>query len=39
MAVGFYADVHVPGPVLLQLRLRVVDILAGTESRVEQLPL
>ena len=32
MAVGFYADVHVPGPVILQLRLRGVDILAATEE-------
>jgi uncharacterized lipoprotein len=32
MAVGFYADVHFPGPVILQLRLRNVDILAATEE-------
>jgi hypothetical protein len=31
MAVGFYADVHVPRPVILQLRDRDVDILAATE--------
>jgi len=44
MAVGLYADVHVPGPVILQLRLRGVKILAVTgaeywRNRVEQLPL
>jgi hypothetical protein len=32
MPVGLYADVHVPGPVILQLRLRNVDILAATEE-------
>ena len=29
MSVGLYADVHVPGPVILQLRLRGVDIRAA----------
>lgn len=38
MAVGFYADVHVPGPVILQLRLRNVDILAATEEGNGQMP-
>jgi hypothetical protein len=37
MAVGLYADVHVPGPVILQLRLRDVDILAATEERTNRL--
>jgi hypothetical protein len=37
MAVGLYADVHVPGPVILQLRLREVDILAATEEGTNQL--
>jgi hypothetical protein len=37
MAIGFYADVHVPGPIILQLRLRNVDILAATEEAVSQL--
>lgn len=37
MPVGLYADVHVPGPVILQLRLRDVDILAATEERTNQL--
>lgn len=31
MPVGLYADVRVPGPVILQLRLREVDILTATE--------
>jgi hypothetical protein len=31
MAASLYADVHVPGPVILQLRLRGVDISAATE--------
>jgi predicted nuclease of predicted toxin-antitoxin system len=38
MAVAFYADVHVPGPVILQLRLRGVDILAATEEGTNELP-
>jgi hypothetical protein len=38
MAIGFYADVHVPGPVILQLRLRKVDILAATEEGASRLP-
>lgn len=38
MAVGFYADVHVPGPVILQLRLRNVDIHAATEEGNSQMP-
>jgi hypothetical protein len=37
MAVGLYADVHVPGPVILQLRLREVDILAATEEGTNRL--
>ena len=32
MSVGLYADVHVPGPVMLQLRRRGVDLLAATEE-------
>ncbi len=38
MAVGLYADVHVPGPVIAQLRGRNVDILAATEEGTRQLP-
>ena len=38
MPVGLYADVHVPGPVILQLRLRDVDILAATEEQANELP-
>jgi hypothetical protein len=38
VAVGLYADVHVPGPVILQLRLREVDILAATEEKTNRLP-
>jgi hypothetical protein len=38
MPVGLYADVHVPGPVILQLRGRKVDILAATEEGKNQLP-
>ena len=38
MAVGLYADVHVPRPVILQLRDRGVNILAATEERVNELP-
>jgi hypothetical protein len=32
MPVGLYADVHVPGPVILQLRLRGISMLAATEE-------
>ena len=32
MSIGLYADVHVPGPVILQLQLRGADILAATEQ-------
>jgi hypothetical protein len=32
MPVGLYADVHVPGPVILQVRRRGVDVLAATEE-------
>ena len=38
MSVGIYADVHVPGPVILQLRLRGADILAATEEGTNELP-
>ena len=38
MPVGLYADVHVPGPVILQLRLRGVDIFAATEQGNFELP-
>ena len=38
MPVGLYADVHVPGPVILQLRSRNVDILAATEEETNELP-
>ncbi len=38
MPVGLYADVHVPGPVILQLRLRSVNVLAATEERTNTLP-
>jgi hypothetical protein len=38
MPVSLYADVHVPGPVILQLRLRNVDILAATEEETNELP-
>lgn len=37
MSVGLYADVHVPGPVVLQLRLRDVNILAATEEGTNRL--
>jgi hypothetical protein len=37
MPVGLYADVHVPGTVILQLRLRDVDILAATEEGMNEL--
>ena len=36
MPVGLYADVHVPGPVILQLRLRDVDIMAATEEETNE---
>lgn len=38
MPVGLYADVHVPGPVIHQLRNRGVDILAATEEETNTLP-
>jgi hypothetical protein len=38
MAVGLYADVHVPRPVIFQLRDRGVDILAATEEGANKLP-
>jgi hypothetical protein len=38
MPVGLYADVHVPGPVIRQLRARGVDILAATEEQANELP-
>ncbi len=38
MPVSLYADVHVPGPVIFQLRLRDVDILAATEEETNELP-
>lgn len=37
MPVGLYADVHVPGPVIQQLRRRGVDILAATEEQTNEL--
>lgn len=37
MAVALYADVHVPGPVIQQLRFRNVDILAATEEGTNEL--
>jgi|SRR6516225_4794861 hypothetical protein len=37
MAVGLYADVHVPRPVIWQLRDRGVDILAATEEHTNEL--
>ena len=37
MPVGLYADVHVPGPVIQQLRRRSVDILAATEENTHEL--
>jgi predicted nuclease of predicted toxin-antitoxin system len=36
MATALYADVHVPGPVILQLRLRGVNIAAATEAGHER---
>lgn len=38
MAVGLYADVHVPRPVIWQLHGRAADILAATEERTNELP-
>lgn len=38
MAVSFYADVHVPGPAIQQLRRRGVDVLAATEEKTQELP-
>ena len=38
MPVGLYADVHVPGPIILRLRLLGVDILAATEEGTNELP-
>ena len=38
MAVGLYADVHLPRPVIWQLRDRGVDILAATEEQTNELP-
>jgi hypothetical protein len=37
MPVGLYADVHVPRPVIVQLRWRGVDILAATEQGTKEL--
>jgi hypothetical protein len=36
MAARFFADVHVPGPFIHQLRLRGVDITAATEEGHER---
>jgi hypothetical protein len=36
MAARFFADVHIPGPVIHQLRLRGVDITAATEENHER---
>ena len=36
MATPLFADVHIPGPVILQLRLRGVDIAAATEEGHER---
>jgi hypothetical protein len=36
MPAPLFADVHVPGPVILQLRLRGVDISAATEEGHER---
>jgi hypothetical protein len=38
MAVGLYADVHVPGPAIQQLRRRAVDVLAATEAGTHEMP-
>ena len=37
LSVGLYGDVHLPGPVVLQLRLRKVDIVTATESGTNRL--
>ena len=37
MPVGLYADVHVPGPAIQQLRRRGVDVLAATEEETNEL--
>jgi hypothetical protein len=37
MPVGLYADVHVPRPVIVQLRSSGVDILSATEQGVNEL--
>ena len=37
MSVGLYADVHVPGPIIRQLRDQEVDILAATEEGTREL--
>lgn len=37
MSVGLYADVHVPGPVIQQLRRREVDVLAATEEGTHEM--
>src|SRR5438093_11844107 len=38
MPVGFYMDVHVPGAIAEQLRLRRVDVLMATQEGTNQLP-
>ena len=38
MAVGLYADVHVPGPAIQQVRLRGVDVRAATEEGTHAMP-
>lgn len=38
MPVGLYADVHVRGPVIRQLRRRGVDVPAATEEQPNDLP-
>jgi hypothetical protein len=37
MPVGLYADVHVPGPAIQQLRQRGVDVLAATEEGTQEM--
>ena len=37
MPVGLYADVHVPRPVIIQLRSRGVDVLTATEENANEL--
>jgi hypothetical protein len=37
MPVALYADVHLPGPVILQLPFRNVDIMAATEEGTNEL--